>query len=318
MWSVFRGNRCTSDGDAICRPESSTDALRRPDFSILGVKIVGVYLTGSFALGGGDAASDCDFLTVTDTDLAREEESALRRLHEEIPSWPGYWAYNLEGSYAPKSDLQTLAALGTPWLYVNRGAREMEWSPHCNTEDVRWVLLNRPLILAGSDPRAFVCDVPAARLQTKMRAQIQNFLPDLITWASFDISWTQRYAVEAISRMLYTLEHGEVISKEGALSWGAETLPLEWRDLIEQVRQDRLVRWNAPPRPGSVERAIAFVEYVQARAQRAYSSLVQPPACFGAQAHSWTPAQASALAPLPSLTRFGTEECRRGVAAMGD
>jgi len=24
-----------------------------------------VYLTGSFALGGGDAASDCDFLVVT-------------------------------------------------------------------------------------------------------------------------------------------------------------------------------------------------------------------------------------------------------------
>ena len=235
--------------------------------SIFGGKLVGVYLTGSFALGGGDAASDCDFFTVTDSDLGREEESALRRLHEEIPNWPSYWAYNLEGSYAPKADLQTLAAIGKPWLYVNRGAREMEWSPHCNTEDVRWVLLNRPLILAGPDPRAFVCDVPAALLQTKMRAQIQNFLPDLKTWASFDISWTQRYAVEAISRMLYTLEHGEVISKQGALSWAAETLPLEWHDLIEQVRQDRLVRWNAPPRPGSVERAIAFVEYVQERAQ---------------------------------------------------
>ena len=70
--------------------------------SILGGKLVGVYLTGSFALGGGDAASDCDFLTVTDSDLGREEESALRRLHEEIPNWPSYWAYNLEGSYAPK------------------------------------------------------------------------------------------------------------------------------------------------------------------------------------------------------------------------
>lgn len=235
--------------------------------AILGSRLVGVYLTGSFALGAGDAASDCDFLAVTDGDLGADDERALRRLHEEIPGWPGYWAYNLEGSYAPKADLETLAALGRSWLYVNRGSREMEWSPHCNTEDVRWILANRPVVVAGADPRTFACAVPASVLQETMRADIENFLADLRTWASFDISWTQRYAVESSSRMLYTLEHGAVISKQDALRWAAETLPPEWRDLIEQVRDDRSVRWNAPPRPGSMERAVAFVEYVQARAR---------------------------------------------------
>jgi hypothetical protein len=58
-----------------------------------------------------------------------------------------------------------------------------------------------------------------------------------------------------------------VISKHDALGWAAETLPLEWRDLIEQVRDDRFVRWNASPRPGSMERAVAFVDYVQGRAR---------------------------------------------------
>jgi hypothetical protein len=237
--------------------------------SIVGAGLVGVYLTGSFALGGGDAASDCDFLGVTDGSLSREEERALRRLHGEILSWPGYWAHNLEGSYAPKTDLATLVTLGQPWLYVNRGSHEMERSSHCNTEDVRWVLVNRPVVLAGIDPRAFVRDVPAALLQTKMQTQIENFLVDLSTWARFDISWTQRYAVEASTRMLHTLEHGEVISKQEALKWAAETLPRQWRDLLEQVRQDRLVRWDSPPRPGSVERSVAFVEYVQERARTA-------------------------------------------------
>jgi aminoglycoside adenylyltransferase-like protein/nucleotidyltransferase-like protein len=236
--------------------------------SILGTKLVGVYLTGSFALGAGDAASDCDFIAVSDGGLSRDDERALRMLHEEVLSWPSYWAYNLEGSYAPQTDLTTLLTLGRPWLYVDRGGGEMKWSPHCNTEDVRWILVNRPLVLAGSDPRAFVCDVPAAVLQTTMRPQIENFLVDLRTWARFDISWTQRYAIEASSRMLYTLELGEVISKHEALEWAAERLPIEWRDLIEQVQQDRLVRWNSPSRPGSMERAVAFVEYVQGRARR--------------------------------------------------
>jgi Aminoglycoside adenylyltransferase, C-terminal domain/Nucleotidyltransferase domain len=235
--------------------------------SILGAGLTGVYLTGSFALGGGDAASDCDFLTVTERGVDGYEERALRRLHEEIPDWPGYWAHNLEGSYAARADLTTLETLGEPWLYVNRGSRELEWSSHCNREDVRWVLVNRPCVLAGSDPRAFACDVPAAVLQATTRPQIESFLVDLASWASFDVSWTQRYAVEASSRMLYTLEHGEVISKPAALEWASETLPSEWGDLIEQVRSDRFVTWNDPPRPGSVDRAAAFVAYVQERAR---------------------------------------------------
>src|ERR1041385_4724254 len=96
--------------------------------SILGANLVGVYLVGSFALRGGDVASDCDFLAVTVDQVGEEQERALRQLHEAIPDWPGYWAYNLEGSYAPKADLGTLGALGQPWLYVNRGGRSMEWS----------------------------------------------------------------------------------------------------------------------------------------------------------------------------------------------
>jgi predicted nucleotidyltransferase len=235
--------------------------------AILETKLVGVYLTGSFALGGGDPASDCDFVVITSSRLSAEPERALRHLHEEIPDWPGYWSYNLEGSYAPRADLQTLAALGRPWLYVNRGAREMEWSAHCNTEDVRWVLRERPSILVGTDPRDFVHEVPVSALEAKMRPRIETFVDDLLTWTSFDISWTQRYAVEATLRMLYTLERGEVILKQDALDWGAAAMPSKWRELIGQVRSDRFVAWNDPSRPGSVERTLAFVEYVQQRAR---------------------------------------------------
>jgi len=235
---------------------------------ILDRNLVGVYLTGSFALGSGDAASDCDFLAVTTGPLTRGHEHALRQLHEELPTWPSYWAYNLEGSYAPRFDLETLVGIGHTWLYVNRGGREMEWSTHCNSEDVRWVLREKPLILHGIDPRAFAAVIPATALQGQMRPQIENFLEDLLTWTTFEISWTQRYAVEAGVRMLYTLERGEVISKQTALDWATEAMPARWHALIEQVRRDHLVPWNDSPRPGSVERTLAFVEYVQERASR--------------------------------------------------
>jgi aminoglycoside adenylyltransferase-like protein len=67
--------------------------------------------------------------------------------------------------------------------------------------------------------------------------------------------------------MLYTLEHGEVISKQHALDWATQSMPAEWRGLIDQVRADRFVQWNDPPRPGSVERSLALIEYVQRRAR---------------------------------------------------
>ena len=236
--------------------------------SILGENLVGVYLTGSFALGEGDAASDCDFLVVTERKASDSEERELRRLHEELLEWDGYWAHNLEGSYAPKPDLQTLAALGEPWLYANRGHRELEWSAHCNTEDVRWVLHERSPTLVGADAREFAVAVPAELLRASMRTRIESFLEDVRSWAPFAVSWTQRYVVESMSRMLCTLERGEIVGKQTALDWAEARVPVEWRDLIRQVRRDRATFvWNDPPRPGSMERSIAFAEYGRERAR---------------------------------------------------
>ena len=145
----------------------------------------------------------------------------------------------------------------------------MDWSTHCNAEDVRWVLRERAPTLAGTAAREFVREVPGDALRDTMRPQIENFLEDLLTWTTFDVSWSQRYAVEALSRMLYTFEQGEVISKRKALEWAEDTMPAEWQGLIRQVREDRFVTWNDPPRPGSVERTLAFVKYARQRAHPA-------------------------------------------------
>jgi Domain of unknown function (DUF4111) len=236
--------------------------------SILGDNFVGGYLTGSFALGGADLQSDCDFLVVTEDRVTAGQEQALRELHDEIPTRSGHWTHHLEGSYAPKRELETLAALGKQWLYIDHGWRQMQWSTHCNTEDVRWTLRERGITLAGPDPRELVREVPADALRSRMRQSIQSFLPDLFTWISFDIAWAQRYAVATLCRMLYTLETGEVASKRTSLEWARHALSPAWKDLIQQVFDDRTLGWDPddPPRTGSVEATIAFAEYAKERA----------------------------------------------------
>jgi predicted nucleotidyltransferase len=236
--------------------------------SILGENFVGAYLTGSLALGAADAQSDCDFVVVTRERLTSGQEHALRALHDDIPTRPGRWTKHLEGSYAPRSDLERLDRLGRDWLYVDHGSRAMEWSTHCNCEEHRWTLRERGVTLDGPAPRTFVSEVPPELLRTRMVEYIERYIPELLEWTTFDIAWAQRYAVTSLCRMLYTLRTGEVASKPAALSWGLDTLDPEWQSLIRQVIDDRTLPWNDPPRPGSVDRTVAFAEHAKALANR--------------------------------------------------
>jgi Domain of unknown function (DUF4111) len=239
--------------------------------SILDSNFVGAYITGSFALGAGDLHSDCDFLVVTGERVTTEQERALHELHDEIPTRPGHWTHDLEGSYAPIADLKTLDTLGKRWLYVDRGWREMQWSSHCNAEDVRWTLRERGIALSGPQPREFACQVPPKILRNKMRQLIDNFLPDLFSWTSFDVAWAQCYAVTNICRILYTLHTGEITSKPGGLEWAKRTFPVAWHHLLQQAIEDRQLGWdpNERPRSGSVQATIALVEYAKERAGEA-------------------------------------------------
>jgi hypothetical protein len=97
---------------------------------------------------------------------------------------------------------------------------------------------------------------------------IEGFLPDLLTWTSFEQAWSQRYAVQTLCRMLFTLETGQVASKPAALEWAKRTLPANWGGLFQQVLDDRAIGWDPAdrPRPGSVEATIEFAEYAKGRA----------------------------------------------------
>ena len=256
--------------------------------SILAENFVGAYLTGSFALGAGDLHSDCDFLVVTREPVSAEQEHALRELHDELPTRAEHWAQHLEGSYAPKRDLETLAALGQRWLYVDHGWREMQWSNHCNREEVRWTLQAHGIPLAGPHPAEFVCEVPADALRRSMRRQIETFLPDLLGWISFDTAWTQRYAVTTLCRMLYTFDSGEVASKQAALRWAKQALPPEWHPLIGQALDERSLGWDPDerPRPGTVEATTELARYAQtvvAGPSRSSPGRVPPPGRYPAE-----------------------------------
>jgi predicted nucleotidyltransferase len=233
-----------------------------------GPDLVGMYLVGSFAMGDADEQSDCDFLVVLRELPSGAAEQAVRDLWAELPRREGKWTHDLEGSYALFSDLADNTTIGRPWFYVDHGHTELSWDEHCNREVVRWTLHEHGVTLSGPDPREFTAPVPAELVRDRMRRDLPTLLPDILSWAPTEVAWTQRYVVATCSRVLYSLVTGEVTSKRRALEWAMAALEPRWRPLLEQVRDDRALSWNDPPRPGSLEAAFAFVARCQEWAAR--------------------------------------------------
>ena len=232
---------------------------------ILGDTFVGVYLQGSFALGAGDRNSDCDVIVATTARPGGGTEARLRRLHDDIPVRPGFWTRHLEGSYAPVASLRSVAGLGVPWLFCDHGHRELIWDTHCNSAHARWILRNHGITVAGPPVTEVVEAVPPQAVLDEARAALPGVLADLRTWAPFEIAWTQRYAVTAYCRVLYSLRTAQVAAKRSALEWACENLDPRWRPLLTQVMNDRDRGWDPaePPRAGSLALTYEFATYAE-------------------------------------------------------
>lgn len=233
--------------------------------AILADRLVGIYLQGSLSLHEGDMQSDCDFVVVLDEEPTAEQLGRLALLHDAIPRRDGHWNRHLEGSYAICADLRDLSGLGNEWWYVDHGSRAITKATHCNREVVRWTLREHGIVLIGPDPREFMDPVPAEALRAVSREDLGTVVPDTLSWATLDIAWVQRYLVATTCRIAYTLRTAEVASKRLALEWAIETFDDDWEPLLRQVLNDRPLGFVLMelPRPGSVERSLAFVKHVQ-------------------------------------------------------
>ena len=234
--------------------------------SILGATLAGVYLKGSFALGSGDMHADVDFLVVTRAGLDAGQEVAVRDLHRALPDQEGHWAHVLEGSYATLADLNARAHPGSPWLYVDNGNREMEWSTHDNTEVFRWVLRNRAIAIHGPQAATLIDEVPPLALRSEAAALALSRRQDIADDMDYlRNGWGQPHEVLTRCRLLYTATNARVTGKHNAARWTQGVVPDDWHDLIDRAIADRPNPWQRVHQladPLLAERTWDFVNFM--------------------------------------------------------
>ena len=107
---------------------------------------------------------------------------------------------------------------------------DQPWAVH------RWVLRERGITLLGPDPKTLIDPVSPQELRAAMRVLLHgwgaHFLehPELLAGRGY-----QSYVVLSLSRLLYTLQSGEVVSKFAAAGWAKESLGEKWSGLIERA-----------------------------------------------------------------------------------
>lgn len=209
---------------------------------ILGDHFVGMYLFGSLSSGAFDRDSDVDVLVVVDEDIPGELFAALDTMHRRISALDLVWATQLEVSYIPKDALRRYDPAHNLHPHIDRGQGETLWMmPHdADWQVQRQVLREKGIIVAGPPPDTLIDPVSSGELRRAMLELLQGWTAEtLLKPERISRQGYQTYTVLSVCRMLYTLEHGKVVSKPAAAHWAQTALGKRWVPLIEKTWSGR-------------------------------------------------------------------------------
>lgn len=241
--------------------------LLREVRGVLGADFVGMYLYGSLSLGDFDpASSDIDFLIVTERELPAQSVTDLAAMHARVAASGLEWADKLEGSYIPRAALRRYdpannrhPTIGVDWAF-GIGAHDRGWVIE------RQIVREHGVVVSGPSPATLIDPVSPDDLRAAVRDALDGFWRVQLTEPEgrlprLHMREYQAFAILTMCRALYTLDHGEVVSKPGAARWARETLPPPWPDLIAKA-----LRWRHDTRADDLTETLAFIRYTIERA----------------------------------------------------
>jgi predicted nucleotidyltransferase len=208
----------------------------------LGSELRAIYLTGSFAAGDFDEHSDIDVVVVTRREIDDATFRTLSGMHETLARLESRWAIQLEAAYAAPGTLRREGRIGPTLPNVERGAGQRlkrsaydeSWLVQCHE------LRARAIPLAGPPAAELVDPVTRDTLRQAMRVKLRGWAQQLSDDPSpLARRGYQSYVVLSLCRILYTLEHGDVVSKGAAACWARATTDARWHPVIDRAWEGR-------------------------------------------------------------------------------
>jgi len=202
--------------------------------TILGDRLIGLYLFGSLVTGDFDyESSDIDLVAAISTDLSEDEFESLRIMHTDIMLNNNKWNDRIEIGYISvknlkKPELHCKIALISPGEPFHFKGADNDWIIN------RYVLHEKGLTLFGPSPKMLIDPISKEIL----KHAIQGLMKEWRDWikqteivSPFNY---QAYMIMTMCRALYTFKTGDFVSKKQAMLWAKKELP-EWSLLIDKA-----------------------------------------------------------------------------------
>jgi len=232
--------------------------------TILDDQFVGLYLYGSLATGDFNPyQSDIDFIVVTASDLADQTIADLESMHMQPVSSGKHWVTKLEGAYVPQHALRRYDPHQPPVPTINEGQF------YLGKQGSDWIIQRHILrefgaSVAGPNIAGLIDPVQPDDLRASIQAALAEWWKPMVEDPTrLERPEYQPYAVLSMCRALYTLEHGETVSKVDAASWAIRELNPKWKDLIH-----RAMGWRRGEPMGNIAATVEFMKYALAKAKR--------------------------------------------------
>jgi hypothetical protein len=163
----------------------------------------------------------------------------------------------MEGDYIPLAALRRHDPLSSAYPHLGVDGHFAVEQHGSEAIIQRWMLRQNGITLAGDDLQALVDPVSAAQLRQAVADLLNEWWkPQLDDHSRLESVEYRTYAVLTMCRMLYTFQHGEIVSKPEAARWAQANLEPRWVELLAQA----LVWKQGDNLPGLPE-TIEFIRY---------------------------------------------------------
>ncbi|HDR7794600.1 TPA: DUF4111 domain-containing protein [Bacillus luti] len=198
-------------------------------------KIVGVYVYGSIALGAFHIeTSDVDFVTVINDSVNEAEKLQIIDLHRKLGD--STLGKRMDGMYIPLADVGKYNDEMNEYIYCAEGKANIGyWDINAVTW---WTLKNEGITVIGREAEDLPFQVKWDDVVNTMKYNVEHYWSEKANrpYLFFIEEWVES-AVVTMGRILYTLEHKTIVSKDKGLQYLLERSAKEWEPLLKEVER---------------------------------------------------------------------------------